>query len=141
MKFQVPQYVDLEDKLAFKLTLKQLGWFGFGGLILFIMWNFFEKWVFWASFPFVSGFAIAFAFYKPAGLTLITFLIDGAKYFIWPKELIWNKGMENVDLFNNVPKIEKNTEKEEYIKKIKEKQKQIEEVNSLATILDEKSDL
>jgi hypothetical protein len=141
MNFQVPQYVDLEDKLAFRLTLKQLGWFALGGLILFVVWTFFEKWVFWISFPFVVGGAAAFAFWRPAGLSLISFLLGGFRYSIMPKKLTWKKGIEDISLEDEYGKRKLDTSDDNFEREIKRKKKGIGNVGDLAKILDEKSDL
>ena len=141
MQFQVPQHVDIEDKLAFRLTLKQLGWFALAGAILFIVWTVFEKWVFWAAFPFIVAAAAMFSFYKPAGLTLLGFLIDGVKYFIRPKQMVWEKGSDHISLEDRYGKRDLDNSVSDYEREIRTKEKKIREVGSLAKILDEKSDL
>ncbi len=141
MQFQVPQHIEIEDKLAFRLTLKQLGWFALAGVILFMIWTIFEKWLFWVTFPFVVAGAAMFSFYKPAGLTLLEFLIDGIKYFIRPKEMVWQKGVDDISLEDKYGKKEMDTTKSDYDREIKSKEKRIKEVGGLAKILDEKSDL
>jgi hypothetical protein len=141
MQFQVPQHVDIEDKLAFRLTLKQLGWFALSGAILFIIWTVFEKWVFWVFFPFVVAGAAMFSFYKPAGLTLLGFLIDGVKYFIRPKEMVWEKGSNDISLEDEYGKRKLDVTESDHEREIKSKERRIREVGGLAKILDEKSDL
>jgi len=137
MNFQVPQYVDLEDKLAFRLTLKQLLWFALGGVILFIFWIVFEKWVFWVSAPFVVAAAAAFAFYKPAGLTLFTFLVEGMRHWFRPKKLTWVKEEEDLSQLS-IKEIKKPVHSENVGGVAK---KDISVAGDLAKILDEKSDL
>ncbi len=141
MQFQVPQHVDIEDKIAFRLTLKQLGWFALSGVILFVMWTVFEKWVFWLSFPFIVAGAAIFSFYKPAGLTVLGFLIDGTKYFIRPKQMVWEKGSNDILLEDKYGKREIDTTESDYKREMKSKAKRISEAGDLAKILDEKSDL
>ncbi len=141
MQFQVPQHVEIEDKLAFRLTLKQLGWFALGGFILFIFWTMFEKWVFWIAFPFVVIGAALFAFYKPAGLTLIEFLVDGVKYLIRPNKMVWEKGSNDILLENKYGKRKIDNSLDDYNREIKDKEKKIRNAGGLAKILDEKSDL
>ena len=70
MLINVPQYIDVEDKVAGPLTVKQLGWMIALGIILLVMWNTMPA----AAF-FVIGFPItllflAFTFYKPYGQPL-----------------------------------------------------------------------
>ena len=145
MKFQVPQYVDLEDKLAFRLTLRQLGWFALGGFLLFIAWVSFNKIVFWISFPLITALAAAFAFYRPGGLPLFTFLWYGFLYFMKPKRLFWDKkeyGSElNDDLIKNYQEERERPQEDKLEKIIRQKKAMIARSAELAKILDEKSDL
>ncbi|EKD71060.1 MAG: hypothetical protein ACD_46C00281G0001, partial [uncultured bacterium] len=39
MLINVPQYIDVEDKVAGPLTIKQLGWLIALGIMLLILWN------------------------------------------------------------------------------------------------------
>lgn len=91
MRFNVPQFVGLEDKIAFQLTAKQLGWFGSGGIALFLIWNFVSQGVFiiWAII--ISLVVLLFAFYRPQGISLISFVKFGFSFLIKPKIYIWNK--------------------------------------------------
>ncbi len=137
----MPQYVDVEDKVAFRLTFKQLGWFALGGVVLFLLWVIFEKWVFWTFFPLVLALAAAFAFWRPAGLSLIAFLIYGLKYFAKPKYLIWNKGFERSEDTSRTVKTSENSEKENQLIWQKQKRAQLSRSADLAELLDEKGKL
>ena len=145
MKFQVPQYVDLEDKLAFRLTLRQLGWFALGGFLLFMAWVSFSKVVFWFAFPLIAALATAFAFYRPGGLPLFTFLWYGFLYFIKPKRLFWDKkeyGSELSDtLVKNYQEHAEKPRKNRLEEILRKKKEMISRSAELARILDEKSDL
>ena len=105
------------------------------------MWTVFEKWVFWLSFPFIVAGAGIFSFYKPAGLTLLEFLIDGAKYFIRPKQMVWEKGSNDMLLEDRYGKREIDTTESDYKREMKSKEERISGAEDLAKILDEKSDL
>lgn len=91
MFFEVPQYIDIEDKVAFQLTAKQLGWFALGGVFIFLAWNIFEK----SAFIFITIFIIlaslAMAFIRPYGLSMSAFISHGILYFLKPKKYIWQK--------------------------------------------------
>ena len=91
MNFNVPQYIEVEDKIAFQLTIKQLGWLALGSIGLFFLWQ-------TGSTPalIVIGFPIvllslAFAFFKPAGMTFLQFTINGVLYLFKPKVLTWRR--------------------------------------------------
>ncbi len=141
MRFQVPQYVDLEDKLAFRLTLKQLGWFALGGFVLFVVWVVFEKWVFWLMFPVVIALAAAFAFWRPAGLSLAEFLFNGFRYLVLPKELTWVKGLNDTSLLTEYGREDIEEEKGELSESLQKKKEAIGDLDRLADILDKTSDI
>lgn len=96
MLINVPQYIDVEDKVAGPLTMKQLGWVIALGIILLILWNM-------VPFPgsIVIGFPIAvvfiaLAFFKPYGQPMISFVIFGIMYFFRPKVYVWKRAPQNI---------------------------------------------
>ncbi len=142
MKFGVPQYVEIEDKIAFQLTAKQLGWFALGGVIIFIIWNVFNTAVFIASLIIVGITATAFALYRPHGVSLFTFLSNGFKYSLRSKQLYWNKGIEPVDVEKKrIIKPKKKDMSFEKKRAQKRKKETYEELEEISEILDTKSDL
>lgn len=96
MLINVPQYIDVEDKIAGPLTAKQLGWMIAMGVILLILWNMVPAPVF-----FILGIPIALlfaglAFYKPYGQPLGSFAIFGIMYFFRPKIYVWKRAPQNI---------------------------------------------
>ncbi|MCA9364928.1 MAG: PrgI family protein [Candidatus Moranbacteria bacterium] len=89
MMFNVPQYVDVEDKVVGPLTAKQFGWMlGMGG-VLFLLWVV-------LTFPafVVAGIPVAilfclFAFYRPNGQTFLSFLTHWIFFLFRPKVYTW----------------------------------------------------
>lgn len=142
MIFGVPQYIDIEDRIAFRLTAKQLGWFGLAGLIMFGFWYFFEFWVFvLASIVCITA-AISFAFFRPAGLSLAAFIGRGVTFFVSRKILLWDKGVElEENEFVNKKKEESLLIKAKSRIGIQEKRKTVNELEYIAQALDKKSDL
>lgn len=94
MQFPVPQYIDIEDKIAFRLTAKQLGWFALAGAILFFVWQFFTMEVFVISAILVGGLAVGFAFFQPFGMTMPQLVMASFQYLIKPKKYFWYKRPE-----------------------------------------------
>lgn len=91
MLINVPQYIDVEDKIAGPLTAKQLGWVIGLGVILLIMWNVFSKILFFiVGIPLAIVF-LAMAFFKPYGQPLGSFVIFGIMYFFRPKVYFWQR--------------------------------------------------
>lgn len=91
MLFNVPQYTDVEDKVAGPLTVKQLGWLFGGAGILIALHSFLDQITFWlAAIPIilVTG---ALAFYKPNGLPLINYVLYGIGFLFRPKIYTWRR--------------------------------------------------
>jgi hypothetical protein len=91
MLFNVPQYIEIEDKIAGPLTGKQLLWmFGMGGVLL-ILWGILETGPFIMSAIPVAMIFCALAFYRPHGQPLIKFIIWGISFAFQPKTYIWRR--------------------------------------------------
>jgi hypothetical protein len=89
--FNVPQYIDVEDKIAGPFTAKQLGWMIAGGGLLFILYTMLEIVPFIImAFPIILLFA-ALAFYKPNGQPFIKFLFHAVLFLFRPKIAIWER--------------------------------------------------
>lgn len=95
MLINVPQYIDVEDKIAGPLTAKQLGWMIALGVILLILWNVVPFVVFFIiGFP-IALFFSALAFYRPYGQPLANFIFFGVLYFFKPKIYVWKRSPQN----------------------------------------------
>lgn len=91
MLISVPQYIDVEDKVAGPLTAKQLGWIVVLGVVLLIMWNMLSKPLFFILGIPLAILFVAMAFYKPYGQPLGNFIIFGIMYFFRPKIYFWKR--------------------------------------------------
>jgi hypothetical protein len=91
MLFSVPQYIDVEDKVAGPLTARQLLWMIGMGAVLLVLWNIFDRAAFFiASVPVVLVF-VAFAFYRPYNQPLIVFVRNAVLFMVRPKVYVWNR--------------------------------------------------
>ncbi len=91
MMFNVPQYIDVEDKVAGPLTAKQLGWMLACGGILFVLYSIFELIPFLImALPIVLLF-VALAFYRPNGQPFIKFLLYAILFLFRPKVAVWER--------------------------------------------------
>lgn len=98
MLINVPQYIDVEDKVAGPVTAKQLMWLVILGVLLLIFWNIFPKPVFFiVGVPTVILF-LALAFYKPYGQPLGNFLLFGILYFFKPKIYVWKRTANRISV-------------------------------------------
>jgi len=91
MLINVPQYIDVEDKVAGPLTAKQLGWMVLLGVALLIMWNMFSKPLFFIIGIPLTILLVALAFYKPYGQPFGSFIVFGIMYFFRPKVYFWKR--------------------------------------------------
>lgn len=91
MLFNIPQFIDKEDKIVGPLTAKQLGWmFGAGGVML-LLWAVLDTSAFIvASIPVIAIFG-ALAFYRPNNMSLIAFIFSSVQFFFRPKMYIWKR--------------------------------------------------
>lgn len=91
MEYQVPQFIEIEDKIIGPFTLRQFIYLaGAGGLciVFFSFLNFFFALLF--SLP-VAGLGVALAFYKVNGKPFIEILEAGFNYLVGAKLLIWKQ--------------------------------------------------
>jgi hypothetical protein len=131
MLFSVPQYIDVEDKVAGPLTVRQVLWMIGMGAVLLILWNMLEKAPFYAvAVPTVCVF-MAFAFYRPYNQPLITFIGSAIFFVVRPKVYVWDR-QAHVRAHRKEPK--------EFSKKTVEvKNVSAAEVRRLASIVDRNS--
>jgi hypothetical protein len=91
MMFSVPQFIDVEDKIAGPLTWKQLGWMiGMGAAVLVVFGIFDTSLAIVLTIPIVLLFC-ALAFYKPNGFPMTTFLGSGMLFLFRPKVAVWER--------------------------------------------------
>lgn len=95
MHYNVPQFIDIEDRIVGPLTAKQLLWIFAMGAVLLVMWltissktNFFI-----VAIP-VGLMFLALAFYRPYGQPLSKFIGSMFLFFVKPKIYIWRRETE-----------------------------------------------
>lgn len=91
MMFSVPQFIDIEDKIAGPLTWRQLGWMIGMGAALLLMFNLFDSQLFFViAVPTVLLF-VALAFYRPNGMPLAVFIFHAILFMFRPKVAVWER--------------------------------------------------
>lgn len=96
MDYQVPQFIEVEDKIFGPLTLKQFIYIGGGAgicVMIFLFLPFFFAVL--LSIP-VAAFAGALAFYKMNGKAFIEIMEAGVTYFLGRRLYLWRKEREAV---------------------------------------------
>lgn len=91
MRFQVPQFIEVEDKIFGPFTFKQFVYLAGGGGICLLLFMFLPKFLaILISLP-VGAFALALAFYKINDKPFIYIVEAFFKYSITNKLYIWKK--------------------------------------------------
>ena len=96
MQFNVPQFIDIEDKIVGPLTAKQLGWLALGGLAALITWNLLDFGAFVIAVIFIGMIFGGLAFYRPYGQPLVKFLTSSVFFVSRPKMYVWRRGTEKM---------------------------------------------
>ena len=91
MQFQVPQFIDIEDKIFGPLTIKQFVYIAGGLGMSFALLVFLPKFIAWFFIIFVAVFSGALAFYKPNKRPFVFVLESGFLYLISNKFYVWKK--------------------------------------------------
>jgi len=91
MHANVPQFIEMEDKIAFGLTSKQLLWMG--GMVgcLIILYNLVDRQIFFFVALFIVIVFGTFTFYRPQGMPFLSFFGFMVQYLTRPKKYIWKR--------------------------------------------------
>lgn len=100
MYANVPQFIDIEDKIAFGLTGKQLLWIGAAVALLVAAYSLFDRQLFFIVGFFIIAIFGTFAFWRPQGISFFSFLSFTLFFFLRPKNYVWKREYkkENIDL-------------------------------------------
>jgi len=91
MQFQVPQFIETEDKIIGPLTLKQFLYVAAAFGILFLLFFIVQLWL-WVIFAIIIGFVtVLFIFIKINGQPLEKMAINAFKYYWNPKLYLWQR--------------------------------------------------
>src|ERR1700722_10293288 len=91
MQFQVPQFIEVEDKIFGPLTLKQFIYLAGGAGLCFLLYEFLPHIVAIPLMLVAAGFSAALAFYKINNKPFINVVEAAFKYFFASKLYIWKK--------------------------------------------------
>jgi hypothetical protein len=91
MQTNVPQFIDIEDKIAFSLTGRQLLWIAGMAATLLVAYNLFDRGTFFAAGFFIIAIFSALTFWRPYGVSLLTFLGFVTGFAMRPKGYRWQR--------------------------------------------------
>ncbi len=95
MQFQVPQFIEIEDKIFGPLTFKQFVYLAGGAGIAFMEWVYIPFKIIGILFVIPTiAFALALAFYKVNNRPFILALEAGLRYALTHKLYIWQRQPE-----------------------------------------------
>ena len=91
MNFQVPQFIEVEDKIFGPLTFKQFVYLAGGAGTIFIVYVLLPLWAgIWFIMP-VATLALALAFYKVNNRSFVYVLEASFRYLLSAKLYLWQR--------------------------------------------------
>ena len=92
MRYQVPQFIEVEDKIFGSISLKQFIYLAGGGGISFVIFRFLPSIVYsFLPIVIIMGFSVALAFYRVNNKPFINVVEAAFKYYTSAKLFIWRK--------------------------------------------------
>lgn len=91
MQFQVPQFIETEDKIIGPMTLKQFGFVAVGGIACFILFSVLTfRFAITLSIP-IAALALVLAFGKVKGVPAPKYLMSLLNFSLKPQLYLWKK--------------------------------------------------
>lgn len=90
MQFQVPQFIEVEDKIFGPLTFKQFIYMGGGAGACYLLWRLLPLYIAAPFIVIVGGLAAALAFFQFNGRPFILALESGFYFLLRSKLYLWN---------------------------------------------------
>lgn len=91
MRFQVPQFIEIEDKIFGPLTFKQFVYLVGGAGLAYLFYELFPLYIAFFLILGIVAFAAALAFYKVNNKPFIEIVRAAVSYFLTKKIYIWMK--------------------------------------------------
>ncbi len=89
MRYQVPQFIEVEDRIFGPLTLKQFIYLTGGAGLAFTLWRLLPLFIALIFILPVMALSVGLAFYKVNNRPLLTTLEYGISYFFGKKLYLW----------------------------------------------------
>lgn len=99
MHAQVPQFIDIEDRIVGPLTLKQFGYIAGGTIIVGIFYMIFQLYIVIIFGIPIMALSVALAFFQINGRPFVYYLTASLGYGIKQHIYVWKKPMEEYDIF------------------------------------------
>lgn len=128
-QYQIPQFIDIEDKIFGPLTIRQFFYFLAAAAIGFVLQTFLTLQYFIVAMTIIGGLSIMFAFVKINGKSFNAFVHNLVSFIFSSQKYIWKK---------EIPAAPKEAPKEKIQKKETIKEMSEKELKNLASLLDVK---
>ena len=89
MQFQVPQYIDVEEKIVGPLTLKQFLYIATASGLSFMLFFYVQTWLWFVLSLFLVGAAASLAFVKINGRPLVRVILSAVHFYWQPQTYVW----------------------------------------------------
>lgn len=98
MRFEVPQFINIEDKIFGPFTFKQALYLVGGGGIIFLIYRILPNFVAIILALPIAAFALALVFYRPYGRPFIELVEAYLIYAFTQKFYLWRKKEQNTKI-------------------------------------------
>lgn len=89
MQFQVPQFIETENKIVGPLTLKQFAFVGAGGIVSAILYFTLQTWLWFLGTLIILAIVIAFVFVKIQGRPFLNVVLSAFHFYWRPQTYVW----------------------------------------------------
>lgn len=91
MRFQVPQFIEIEDKIFGPFTVKQFVYLAGGAGLCFILYHYLNFYIALFFIVPIASFSLALALYRVNNRPFILVVESAFKFFLTDKLYIWKK--------------------------------------------------
>ena len=89
MQFQIPQFIETEDKIVGPFSLRQFLYVGGAGAVSFLLFFTVQIWLWGLISVFLLGISLALAFIKINGRPLINVILSAISFYWQPQTYLW----------------------------------------------------
>ena len=90
-QFQIPQFIEVENKIVGPLSLKQFLYLAVAGIICFVFFFVLQLWLWLIITAIFGGMAVALAFIKYNGQPLVKIIWAAFNFFWKPRFYLWRR--------------------------------------------------
>ncbi|MEK7175461.1 MAG: PrgI family protein [Patescibacteria group bacterium] len=91
MRFQVPQFLEIEDKIFGPFTFKEFVYLVGGGGLCFVLYKILGFLLGFIPIAVIAGFSLALVFYKPNNQPFLNMVEAGFVYLMQDRFYIWKR--------------------------------------------------